>query len=404
MGTVELIGLVSAFVGIISFIWWLYEKWLPYRNISWKRAEKAAKEIAEKMTAQGFSPSMIMGIGRGGAILGSLISGALGHRPLIVIDRKYEWTDEGRLEDMMLSVKIPFEYTRSVLLVAGEAHSGRTLRYYYDYLKSIGAQDIKRAVLLLEEGCPFRVEYYGVRSDKKTIRLPWMSAKHYIRGDREPQVSSTSKPHFKVKVHFIRHAETSAGEDVFVGRSDADLSVRGVEQAIDLGQLFSGKRISTIYSSPAGRALKTARILNSFIETEFIVEERLREIEFGAWDGLGRSAIKRKYGPVYSQWTNDPSKVVPEGGEKPACVLERLQSFLEDVVNRYKLSENIEVVAVSHKTAVRIIVSFIEKGSIANYREREVKNTEMISLVFDGKQWNVDTNVCGSYHTATSQG
>lgn len=390
MGTIALIGLVSGIIGIVSFAWWLYDKLQPYQRITWKKTQKYSREIAERTTAQGFSPSLIMGIGRGGAIFGSMLSGTLGHRPLVVIDRQYEWTDKGRVEDMVFSVKIPKEYLQRVLLVAGEAHSGGTMKRYYEYLKGLGAQDIRRAVLFFEEGCPINIEYYGIKSNRKNVRLPWMFAKQYIRADREPTPTTLSpNTNFKIKVYLIRHAETYAGEDIFIGRNDADLTVKGVEQVTRLGQLLCGRKIKCIYSSPAGRAVKTAKILNAFIETEFVAEERLREIDFGIWDGLDRSLVKQRYRELYSMWVENPSSSVPDGGEEPKSVLLRMIGFLEDIAKRYKLSENIEVIAISHKTSIRIISTSLKKGTIDGYRDMPVENCEIVSLVFDGRQWQI---------------
>ncbi len=291
----------------------------------------------------------------------------------------------------MFSARIPRDCTRSVLLVAGEAHSGGTMKRYYDYLKRVGAQEIKRAVLFLEEGCPLNIEYYGVKSGKKNIRLPWMFSKQYVRADRSPVgLPPSDKPPFRVKVMFLRHAESTAGEDIFAGASDSDLTVEGVEQAIASGQILCGKKIDAVYSSPLGRALKTAKILNAFVEAEFIVDERLREIDFGVWDGMARADVKEKYAPLYSEWEKDPTTTVPRRGENPANVLQRLQDFLDDVANRYRAIDGVEVVAVSHKTAIRIITSFIERGNIAGYRDKVVRNTEMFSVIFDGRRWEID--------------
>jgi broad specificity phosphatase PhoE/hypoxanthine phosphoribosyltransferase len=392
MGFIEIIVLISAVTGIVTFIWWLYERWLPYQKISWRKAEKSAEEVADKMNAHGFSPTIIMGIGRGGAIFGSMLSGALGHRALVVIDRKYKWTEEGRLDDMLFSVKIPKEYTERVLLVAGEAHSGGTMRRYYDFLRHMGVKEIRRAVLYLEEGCPVPIEYYGIKSSRKNKILPWMFAKQYMKEDRDPYGTvPDQKTRFKIKVHFARHAECSAGEDIFVGNTDSDLTVKGIEQAISLGQLLQGRKIGTVYSSPLGRAVKTAKIVNSFLDSDFIIDERLREIDYGSWDGRERSVVRNEHASLYENWLKNPSSVVPEHGEKPTAVINRLQSFLSDVANHYRNHDDVEILVVSHKTAIRIIVADIEEHDISHYRDRQIKNTEILTIAYDSSKWQVSS-------------
>lgn len=135
MNVYEIFGFISAIATIISFGWLLYEKRKPLRRISWRSAKKAANKIADQLVKDKYYPSLIFGIGRGGAIFGSMISGSLGHCSLVVVDRKYNWSSKGRVQEILFHINIPVEYLKSVLLVAGEAHSGTTMDRYYDYLK-----------------------------------------------------------------------------------------------------------------------------------------------------------------------------------------------------------------------------------------------------------------------------
>ena len=112
--------------------------------------------------------------------MGALISGALGHRPLIVIDRKYQWKDGRRLDDMVQRLEINFGL-EAVLLVAGEVHTGNTMRLYYEYFNKLGAKEIRRATLFYERGSTEPVEYKGMLSSNKTLRLPWMRPRCYRR-------------------------------------------------------------------------------------------------------------------------------------------------------------------------------------------------------------------------------
>lgn len=390
MNLLEWVGLISGITGIITFILWMYEKRLPYQRISWRRAERAAKEIASKLVSDRYSPTLIMGIGRGGAIFGSMISGSLGHIPLLVVDRKYKWSTEGRLDEMMFSVKIPQEYLGSILLVAGEAHSGSTMKRYSDFLRGMGAENIRRAVLFYEEGCPIAIEYFGVRSDKHDTQLPWMYSKNYRRDDRAAQRNEKTEPEFRLKIHLIRHAETSAGEDIFLGSNDADLTEKGVIQATQLSQKLFGRHIAAIYSSPLGRAKKTAHILNALLEAELVVDERLREMDFGEWEGVKRSEIQKKNKALYSKWLAEPEKHTPPAGEPSERVLERLLGFLSDVEQKYRSNPETEVIVVSHKTAIRIIQAHLTRGNLAGYRSIEVKNADPLTLALVKDQWAVN--------------
>jgi hypoxanthine phosphoribosyltransferase len=182
----KIAGLLFGLIGLISSVYFLYEKLYPMKRISWKSTERIVKRIVNEMISHDFSPTLIVGIGRGGAIMGSLISGCLGHRPLIVVDRMYSWVDGDRKEDMLCKMNVPQAFFNRVLLVSGEVHSGNTMKFYYEYLKEIGAKDVKRATLFYETGATVNIEYKGIESSRKNTLMPWMFSETYIRQDRRP--------------------------------------------------------------------------------------------------------------------------------------------------------------------------------------------------------------------------
>ncbi len=384
----EIIGLIAAIAGIISFGWFFYEKKFPWKKVSWKRVERGAERICREMVIKNdFKPSLIFGIGRGGSIFGSIISGCLGHCPQLVVDRKYTWSDKGRMEDLIFRVNIPEKYLPNVLLVAGEAHSGRTMNLYYDYFKNMKAGQIKRAVFLFEKGCPTLIEFKGMKTTRKDLLLPWMFSKNYIRSDM--QCGPKDECETRIILHIIRHAETSPGDGMFVGRTDYPLSIRGIEQALDVGRFLSSKKIARIYSSPTERAIKTATILHHFVpDADLTIDESLREMDFGEWDGLPRKEIAKRYFHAYEKWKENPSQNIPENAESPEIVGERLHQFLKKVEKvHYQSTRGSEIIAVSHKTAIRILLSKIELLRLRDYRKIKAPSGSVHTLTFSGNKW-----------------
>jgi len=326
-----IIGFVSAIVGIISFLWYLYEKKFPFRKLSWRFAEKAAQKIADRMVKDNFSPTLIVGIGRGGSILGAMISGCLGHRPLLVIDRKYEWKESGRLEDIIFFVDVPASFLNRVLLVAGEIHSGGTMKFYYNYFKSLDTNEIRKAVMFFEEECPVNVEYIGIKSSKKNILMPWVFSKNYMRADRKPQKPIVIKEKPMLTLYLVRHGRTMYdNDDRFCGISNPDLTEVGIEQAISVGKFFRSVKIEHIYTSKRKRAVETAKIIQSLNpHTELIIDNSLNEMDFGKWEGLTRNKIKGIFPEEYAKWESDPTNNPPSGSEDLNNVLRRVLEFLQ---------------------------------------------------------------------------
>lgn len=182
----NIIGFILGLLGAALTIWSFRDKFFPFRKLTWKFAETQAKKIAEDLTAHNFCPTLIVGIGRGGAILGAFISGCLGHRPLIVIDRKYNWKKGDRFDDIIFDLNVPKNFLKCVLLVAGEVHSGNTIKMYEAYFRKKGTKNIKRVALFYEKGAKARIDYIGLESKKKNIKMPWMFSRQYLREDQTP--------------------------------------------------------------------------------------------------------------------------------------------------------------------------------------------------------------------------
>ncbi len=119
--------------------------------------------------------------------MGAMLSGALGHRALLVIDRKYTWREGSRIDDMILHIKMPKTLIERVLLISGEIHSGNTMRTYYDYFKDLGCRQIRRATLFYERGATEQAEYVGMKSSIKNPKMPWMFTGSYVRQDRSEE-------------------------------------------------------------------------------------------------------------------------------------------------------------------------------------------------------------------------
>ena len=95
--------------------------------------------------------------------------------------------------------------------------------------------------------------------------------------------------------YFVRHGETEwNAEGRFCGRTDVPLSEAGRRQARLLGLRVKPLRVIALYSSPLRRALETARIIGEVTGRESVVDPRLAELNYGAWEGLTLEEIKAR--------------------------------------------------------------------------------------------------------------
>ncbi|MGW6495406.1 bifunctional RNase H/acid phosphatase [Nonomuraea angiospora] len=153
----------------------------------------------------------------------------------------------------------------------------------------------------------------------------------------------------------LRHGETALSvERRFSGRGDAELTPNGLAQAAAAAERLSREpyRLDVIVSSPLKRARQTAEAVARRTGLDVEVEEDLRELDFGDWEGHTFTEVQRRWPAELSTWFADP-ETAPPGGESFATVARRVQAAGERLVERY---EGKTVLAVSHVTPIKMLL------------------------------------------------
>src|SRR5580692_4628345 len=109
-------------------------------------------------------------------------------------------------------------------------------------------------------------------------------------------------------LHLVRHGDTEAsGEGVFCGDLDALLTPSGLAQAERVGALAVKIRPDALYVSPKRRALQTVDPAARLLKLEPRVDDGLREIAYGTWEGRKEVEIKDREPEAYRAWVLDPA-------------------------------------------------------------------------------------------------
>ncbi len=178
-----ILTIIGGIVSIGTIVLWINQRRRKLKEkISWKVVEKGVLELKENLIQDNYYPSVIVGIGRGGAVISSLLSGTLGNVPIIVIDRIYKWENHMRSDGISEEIKIT--NIDKVLLVAGELHSGNTAKKYTEYFEQMGAKEIRMLSFMKEPFPTFKPDFYFIESDKSSLRFPWMITKDYKRDSK----------------------------------------------------------------------------------------------------------------------------------------------------------------------------------------------------------------------------
>ena len=156
------------------------------------------------------------------------------------------------------------------------------------------------------------------------------------------------------RIVLVRHGEP---EDSIrgrcYGRLDVGLSTRGREQVRRTQYLLSELPVTAVYSSPRRRALESAGLLAAD-PAGVTVDDRLREIDFGTFEGLTYEEIARRFPEKYKEWMQRPTEVAFPGGETIAGMAARVHDAVDDLRRTHAGQV---IVVVSHSGVNRIVLA-----------------------------------------------
>jgi probable phosphoglycerate mutase len=181
------------------------------------------------------------------------------------------------------------------------------------------------------------------------------------------------------RLFLVRHGATAATqEDRFSGSSGAELSEEGRWQAERLGERLAPQRIVAVYTSPLSRAVDTARIVAGECRLEPIIRDGLQEIGHGHWEGKKRDEVEREFADEYSAWEADPFTFAPVGGESGVAVLARSLPVIRQIVASHPGGQ---IVVVSHKATLRLVLSSLLGFDPRGYRDRLEQSPACLNVV-----------------------
>ena len=185
------------------------------------------------------------------------------------------------------------------------------------------------------------------------------------------------------RVFLVRHgATTLTAEDRFAGETDVSLSDEGREQARRLATRLRQENIRSVFASPLGRTVETARILAEPLGCELQTRDGLREISHGRWEQLTRREVEERFPEETAEWERDPYTFAPEGGESGLMVTARALPVLIQIVREHPGET---VLVVSHKATIRLLVSSLLGFDARRYRDNlDLKPASLTIVDFKG--------------------
>ena len=160
-------------------------------------------------------------------------------------------------------------------------------------------------------------------------------------------------------VTLVRHGQTaSSARSAYSGRSDIPLTDAGREQARQAAQQLVGAGVDAVITSPLIRARDTAQAIADATGAPLTVDERLTEVDYGAFEGLDRAEAREQLGAPFDAWRADPFGAPVPGMEPLSEALARASVATADALAAHE-----HPVIVGHQGILRVVL--VALGQIA---------------------------------------
>jgi alpha-ribazole phosphatase len=158
---------------------------------------------------------------------------------------------------------------------------------------------------------------------------------------------------------------------------DVPLNEMGRRQAAAVADRLACEPIQAIYASDLRRAWETALAIAKPRDLTPISEPRLRELDFGDWQGLTYAQIAEQAPEALAVWNKDRVHRKPPGGESLGMMAERAGEVIEEIQSAY---DDGTVALVSHGGTIRLILCLLLDHPLAAYWQFEVDNTAVSEI------------------------
>ena len=198
-------------------------------------------------------------------------------------------------------------------------------------------------------------------------------------------------------LYITRHGETEWNtEGRMQGWNDSPLTELGVNQAYWLHERLKDMEFNAIYSSPAGRAYKTAEILKGERNIEIIAHNALRELNLAEWEGLDQKEIKEKDEEQFYNYWKAPHLYKPLSGEDFLELQHRITSGIEEIVRDHR---DETVLIVTHTMTLKALMAGLNNKPISTMWDPPYINQTSLTIIeVDDDKISIEMYADDSHH------
>ena len=153
-------------------------------------------------------------------------------------------------------------------------------------------------------------------------------------------------------IDLLRHGELEGGIK-YRGNIEEALTVFGRRQMDETWARIETS-VQVIVTSPLKRCSTPAKEWAVKAAVPCVVEAHMREMEYGAWEGLGKDEIEAKFPGMLAQWRTNPVGMQIPGAENVEDFVERVRKGWRHILQE---NEGKHVLVVGHSGSLRVILA-----------------------------------------------
>ncbi|WP_028516418.1 histidine phosphatase family protein [Ruminococcus flavefaciens] len=154
-----------------------------------------------------------------------------------------------------------------------------------------------------------------------------------------------------MKIYSTRHGQTAYNkQEIILGTTDIELDETGERQAQELAEKIKELgNIDLMIVSPMKRAIRTARAVADKCGIGMVIDERLREWDYGEYEG------KSRFTEGFAENKINFGVRMGKSGESLLQLSHRVYTALDDIISSYR---DKTVLIVSHGGVCRVIETY----------------------------------------------
>lgn len=193
--------------------------------------------------------------------------------------------------------------------------------------------------------------------------------------------------------YIVRHGQSKWNQNPESADADSEMTELGINQIREVLTKFKSIDFSAVFSSPLKRAVQTAEIFINGRNMKVMIDERLRERDFGSfYKNKTTEEVKSLIKKLYKKIDTFPEtdlwnyKIIDDM-ESEGEAVHRFMEFLKQTATSF---EGKNVFIVGHGNLMRSFLVQLKYGTLKELKPGSLSNAGYIKVKCDGKSFSLE--------------